>query len=52
VSCLPANHPPQVHTVSTALNTEFLDLVLVVLQLYLKRRTATPFLSNVTECAL
>jgi len=39
-------------TSSTALVTEFLELVLIVLLFNLTRRIATPLLSSVTECAL
>jgi L-asparagine transporter-like permease len=39
-------------TVSTALGTEFLELVLIVLLFNPTRRNATPLLSSVTECAL
>jgi len=40
------------NTSNTALVTEFLELVLIVLLLYPNRRSATPLLSSVIECAL
>jgi len=39
-------------TSSTALVTEFLELVLIVLLFNPRTRNATPLLSSVTECAL
>jgi len=42
----------KISTSNTALVTEFLELVLIVLLLYLKRRTVTPLRTSVTECVL